>query len=112
MPVFLPNATMSGKGKGLSIMAAKANHALQLIAIGSDRLRVGSAMSGAAIGIICKAPEARPSKTRLAKAVGAVVASELSACFLRDVAAADRGGTGGARQARLWRLCADGAEAS
>jgi len=45
-------------------------------------------MSGAAIGIVCKAPEVGLSKTRLAKAVGAVVASELSACFLRDVAAA------------------------
>src|SRR5215468_2923177 len=46
------------------------------------------AMSGAAIGIVCKAPQAGLSKTRLAKAVGAVAASELSACFLRDVAAA------------------------
>jgi uncharacterized protein len=45
-------------------------------------------MSGAAIGIVCKAPQAGLSKTRLAKAVGAVAASELSACFLRDVAAA------------------------
>ena len=45
-------------------------------------------VSGAAIGIVCKAPQAGLSKTRLAKAVGAVAASELSACFLRDVAAA------------------------
>ncbi len=45
-------------------------------------------MSGAAIGIICKAPQSGRSKTRLAAAVGAVAASELSACFLRDVAAA------------------------
>ncbi len=45
-------------------------------------------MSGAAIGIICKAPQSGRSKTRLAAAVGAVAASELSACFLRDVASA------------------------
>ena len=45
-------------------------------------------MSVAAIGIICKAPQPGRSKTRLAKAIGAVAASELSACFLRDVAAA------------------------
>ena len=44
-------------------------------------------MSGAAIGIICKAPQPGRSKTRLASAIGAVAASELSACFLRDVAA-------------------------
>jgi rSAM/selenodomain-associated transferase 1 len=41
----------------------------------------------AAIGIICKAPQPGQSKTRLAAAIGAVAASELSACFLRDVAA-------------------------
>ena len=46
------------------------------------------AVSEAAIGIVCKAPQVGQSKTRLAKAVGAVAASELSACFLRDVAAA------------------------
>jgi rSAM/selenodomain-associated transferase 1 len=45
-------------------------------------------MSVAAIGIICKAPQPGHSKTRLATAIGAVAASELSACFLRDVAAA------------------------
>jgi rSAM/selenodomain-associated transferase 1 len=45
-------------------------------------------MSVAAIGIICKAPQPGHSKTRLAAAIGAVAASELSACFLRDVAAA------------------------
>jgi uncharacterized protein len=45
-------------------------------------------MSSAAIGIICKAPQPGRSKTRLASAIGAVAASELSACFLRDVAAA------------------------
>ena len=45
-------------------------------------------MSGAAIGIICKAPQPGRSKTRLAMAIGEVAASELSACFLRDVAAA------------------------
>jgi rSAM/selenodomain-associated transferase 1 len=44
-------------------------------------------VSVAAIGIICKAPQPGRSKTRLAKAIGAVAASELSACFLRDVAA-------------------------
>lgn len=45
-------------------------------------------MSGTAIGIICKAPQPGRSKTRLATAIGDVAASELSACFLRDVAAA------------------------
>ena len=45
-------------------------------------------MSVAAIGIICKALQPGRSKTRLAKAIGGVAASELSACFLRDVAAA------------------------
>ncbi|MGQ0685663.1 TIGR04282 family arsenosugar biosynthesis glycosyltransferase [Bradyrhizobium sp.] len=45
-------------------------------------------MSVAAIGIICKAPQPGRSKTRLAKAIGEVAASELSACFVRDVAAA------------------------
>jgi len=45
-------------------------------------------VSGAAIGIMCKAPQPGHAKTRLAKAVGTVAASELSACFLRDVAAA------------------------
>jgi rSAM/selenodomain-associated transferase 1 len=45
-------------------------------------------VSAAAIGIICKAPQPGRAKTRLATAVGAVAASELSACFLRDVAAA------------------------
>jgi uncharacterized protein len=45
-------------------------------------------VSVAAIGIMCKAPQPGRSKTRLAKAVGVVAASELSACFLRDVAAA------------------------
>jgi rSAM/selenodomain-associated transferase 1 len=37
---------------------------------------------------MCKAPQPGHTKTRLAKAVGAVAAAELSACFLRDVAAA------------------------
>jgi uncharacterized protein len=45
-------------------------------------------VSGAAIGIVCKAPQPGRSKTRLATAIGAAAASELSACFLRDVAAA------------------------
>ena len=45
-------------------------------------------MSVAAIGIICKAPQPGHSKTRLATAIGEVAASELSACFLSDVAAA------------------------
>jgi rSAM/selenodomain-associated transferase 1 len=45
-------------------------------------------VSVAAIGIIGKAPQPGRSKTRLAAAIGEVAASELSACFLRDVAAA------------------------
>ena len=40
-----------------------------------------------AIGIICKAPEPGLSKTRLAASIGAQAAAELSACFLRDLAA-------------------------
>jgi glycosyltransferase A (GT-A) superfamily protein (DUF2064 family) len=45
-------------------------------------------VSAVAIGIICKAPQPGRAKTRLATAIGAVAAPELSACFLRDVAAA------------------------
>jgi uncharacterized protein len=41
-----------------------------------------------AIGIMCKAPRAGRTKTRLAAHIGASAAAELSACFLRDVAAA------------------------
>ena len=37
---------------------------------------------------MCKAPQPGAAKTRLAKAIGTVAASELCACFLRDVAAA------------------------
>src|SRR5689334_24002839 len=37
---------------------------------------------------MCKAPQPGTAKTRLAKVIGPVAASELSACFLRDVAAA------------------------
>jgi rSAM/selenodomain-associated transferase 1 len=40
----------------------------------------------AAIGIMCKAPQAGRTKTRLALSVGPLAAAELSACFLRDVA--------------------------
>lgn len=42
----------------------------------------------AAIGIICKSPQPGYTKTRLAGAIGSVAAANLSACFLRDVAAA------------------------
>jgi uncharacterized protein len=45
-------------------------------------------VSVAAIGIMCKAPQPGRTKTRLAKAIGAFAASQLSACFLRDVATA------------------------
>lgn len=41
-----------------------------------------------AIGIMCKAPQAGRTKTRLAAHIGASAAAELSACFLCDVAAA------------------------
>src|SRR5215472_12212476 len=37
---------------------------------------------------MCKAPKPGHAKTRLARAIGTAAASELSACFLRDVAAA------------------------
>jgi rSAM/selenodomain-associated transferase 1 len=40
-----------------------------------------------AIGIICKAPEPGRTKTRLAARIGARAAADLSACFLRDLAA-------------------------
>jgi rSAM/selenodomain-associated transferase 1 len=40
-----------------------------------------------AIGIICKAPQPGRSKTRLGASIGAQAAAELSACFLRDLAA-------------------------
>ena len=40
-----------------------------------------------AIGIICKAPEPGRAKTRLAASIGYEAAAELSACFLRDLAA-------------------------
>ena len=42
----------------------------------------------AAIGIMCKAPRAGRAKTRLAATIGMEAAAKLSACFLRDVAAA------------------------
>jgi uncharacterized protein len=41
-----------------------------------------------AIGIMCKAPQGGRTKTRLAAHIGVSAAAELSACFLRDVAAA------------------------
>jgi rSAM/selenodomain-associated transferase 1 len=44
--------------------------------------------SSAAIGIMCKAPRSGRVKTRLATMIGAEEAATLSACFLRDVAAA------------------------
>ncbi len=40
-----------------------------------------------AIGIMCKAPQPGRTKTRLAASIGATAAAELSACFLRDLAA-------------------------
>jgi uncharacterized protein len=50
-----------------------------------------AATTGAAIGIICKTPQAGASKTRLAPLVGVEGAAMLAACFLRDVAAAIEG---------------------
>lgn len=44
--------------------------------------------TGAGFGIMCKAPRLGRAKSRLAAAVGKEAAAELSACFLRDVAAA------------------------
>jgi uncharacterized protein len=41
-----------------------------------------------AIGIMCKAPQPGRTKTRLAARIGPTPAAELSACFLRDIAAA------------------------
>jgi rSAM/selenodomain-associated transferase 1 len=41
----------------------------------------------AAFGIMCKAPVPGRTKTRLAAAIGPEQAAELSACFLRDIAA-------------------------
>ena len=40
---------------------------------------------GAAIGIMCKAPHAGATKTRLVPVLGAQGAADLSACFLRDL---------------------------
>ena len=40
---------------------------------------------GAAIGIMCKAPHAGATKTRLVPELGAQGAADLSACFLRDL---------------------------
>jgi uncharacterized protein len=45
-------------------------------------------MPTAALGIMCKAPRTGAVKTRLARLLGAENAAALSACFLRDVAAA------------------------
>ena len=45
-------------------------------------------VAAAAIGIMCKAPQPGRAKTRLAARIGAERAAQLSACFLRDVAAA------------------------
>lgn len=42
---------------------------------------------GAAIGIICKAPRAGKSKTRLIPVLGPDLAARLSGCFVRDIAA-------------------------
>jgi len=53
-----------------------------------DEVYLVMEVGGAAIGIVCKAPQPGRSKTRLAHAIGAAPACELSACFLRDVAAA------------------------
>ena len=44
-------------------------------------------ISSAAIGIICKAPRAGRVKTRLIPRLGPARAAEISACFLRDIAA-------------------------
>ena len=45
-------------------------------------------VQSAAIGIMCKAPQPGRTKTRLGAEIGAAGAAKLSACFLRDVAAA------------------------
>jgi rSAM/selenodomain-associated transferase 1 len=44
-------------------------------------------LATAAIGIMCKAPKAGRTKSRLAASIGAEAAAGLSACFLRDVGA-------------------------
>ena len=46
--------------------------------------------NSAAIGIICKAPRAGASKTRLIPILGAAQAAQASRCFLRDLAATIR----------------------
>jgi hypothetical protein len=51
-------------------------------------MRNTAATGTAAIGIMCKAPQPGRTKTRLASTIGADAAARLSACFLRDVAAA------------------------
>jgi rSAM/selenodomain-associated transferase 1 len=41
--------------------------------------------TSAAVGIICKAPRAGATKTRLAAVIGGDAAAKASACFLRDI---------------------------
>ena len=53
-----------------------------------EDMTIKAAPGTAAIGIMCKAPEPGRTKTRLARTIGADAAARLSACFLRDVAAA------------------------
>ena len=53
----------------------------------NTELRPGRTRMTTALGIICKAPELGRTKTRLAASIGARAAADLSACFLRDIAA-------------------------
>src|SRR3974377_1447825 len=53
----------------------------------NTELRPGRTRMTTARGIICKAPELGRTKQRLAASIGARAAADLSACFLRDIAA-------------------------
>jgi rSAM/selenodomain-associated transferase 1 len=55
---------------------------------GTQRQRIEDTAQTAAIGIMCKVPRPGHTKSRLAAKIGAEVAADLSACFLRDVATA------------------------
>ena len=57
----------------------------------NTELRPGRTRMTTALGIICKAPELGRTKTRLAASIGARAAADLSACFLRDIAATING---------------------
>jgi uncharacterized protein len=96
-PASRGNSTVSARAGHFSPAAAPEGHGILVtrtqlpVRVRSSRsfaLRVALRMPTAALGIMCKAPRAGAAKTRLAPMLGAEDAAVLSACFLRDVAAA------------------------